>query len=320
MNQITKTVLSADEISQLTEKTEGWAAGLQIAALSLRDLDPEARRANLENFSGSHYSLGGYFMEQVLRNLPAETRRFILCTSIFERFNRPLCEAVLNLTNVQDLLDELERDNLFLIRLDDKNEWYRYHHLFSGAMRTRLQREFPDAVPDLYHRAAGWFRANQFFLEAIDFALSAKDFELASQLIPQATMQIWNRSEIGTIANWFQSLPHEFIASRLNLSSTIVWLCGITARFQDMENYLKQVDDILQARNPLSFIYPDRDVPASREFIWIRMREGKPSWIRFAFSFYAFREIVGERLCTVKGLSCKSRLRWCVCGESPCCF
>src|SRR5690606_27108174 len=150
--------LEPDHIDALGERTEGWAAGLQLAGLSARSRsgDPDELARFIDEFSGSHRFVLDYLVEEVLEDQPEDTRRFLLLTSALEQLTGPLCDAVTGLTDGQATLERLDRGNLFLVSLDDHRQWYRYHHLFAEALRARLRAEHPDLVPGLHRTARAW--------------------------------------------------------------------------------------------------------------------------------------------------------------------
>src|SRR5215211_7876877 len=176
--------LSAEEIDALETRTEGWIAGLQLAALSMRGREdvPGFIRA----FAGDNRYILDYLVEEVLQRQPERIRNFLLQTAILDRLNGSLCDAVTGLTGGKAQLETLQRGNFFLIPLDDKRLWYRYHHLFADVLRMHLMAEQPDQVPVLHRRASEWYEQNGAPAEAIHHALAAKDFERAAGLIELA--------------------------------------------------------------------------------------------------------------------------------------
>lgn len=180
--------LSDEQIAVLAERTEGWIVGLQMAALVGRQhADPQEFVAA---FSGSHRYVLDYLVEEVLHQQPEALREFLLCTALLDQMCGPLCESLLDTppTSGQQTLEGLERANLFIVPLDDQRVWYRYHHLFAELLRVRLRQTAPDRIPQLYHRAAGWFAQNGLWREAIHSALQAKDYEQAANLFEQAVL------------------------------------------------------------------------------------------------------------------------------------
>ena len=173
--------LSPQAVAVLEARTEGWAVGLQLAALSLREHPDPA--TFLDAFSGSHRYVLDYLTEEVLERLPEHLRSFLLQTSILERLTGPLCDAVTGGTDGQRVLEQLERANLFLVPLDDERRWYRFHHLFGDLLHARLAGSQPARVPELNRRAAAWFERQGLIDEAIRSAVAAGDFDWAARLV-----------------------------------------------------------------------------------------------------------------------------------------
>src|SRR5215204_4942386 len=175
--------LSAADVAALEEVTEGWIAALQLAALSMRDREDVS--GFVETFSGSNRHVLDFLAEEVLERQPEGMREFLLKTSVLERMNAPLCDALTGRNDGQQMLERLERENLFVIALDDERRWYRYHHLFADFLRGRLMRERPESTGELHLRASGWYEDNGHLPEAVGHALSAPDHDLAARLIEE---------------------------------------------------------------------------------------------------------------------------------------
>ena len=209
-------------VAALEDRTEGWVAGLQLAALSLRDHpDPSGFVAT---FSGSHRYLLDYLAEEVLDRQSEPLRAFLLETSILARLSGPLCDAVTGRGDSQQLLEQLERANLFLHPLDEVRGWWRYHQLFADLLHARLQQERPGRLGELHRAAAAWSEAQGLVDEAIGHALAAGDAVWAGRLIEQHFDALLRRSEDPTLRRWLQALPTELVSSRprLCLAQTIV--------------------------------------------------------------------------------------------------
>lgn len=198
--------LSPPQINALEERTEGWIAGLQLAALSLqKEQDADAM---LRAFTGTHRYIMDYLVEEVLQHEPEEIQTFLLHTSILERFNASLCDAVTPAAaGAGAQIEYLERRNLFVIPLDDRREWYRYHHLFAEVLRLRLRRLHPECVAELYLRASEWFHSQQLLQEAIQTALTAMAYERAAQWIQAAAEEMLQKGEHETLRRWLDALP-----------------------------------------------------------------------------------------------------------------
>lgn len=242
--------LSARDIATLEARTEGWIAGLQLAALSLQGRGPADRAAFLSAFAGSHRFVLDYLAEEVLQRQPQTTRNFLLQTSILDRLSGSLTDAVVGDTDGQEMLEQLEQRNLFLIALDDERHWYRYHHLFAEFLRSRLKTEIDQgamevSLEELHQRASIWYERNHFMYRAVDHALAAQDFEYATRLIEQFRTGAAGRGELVTLLRWFAALPDAVLSGQPRLSlyyAQILLLSGqaegINERLQDAENSL----------------------------------------------------------------------------------
>jgi LuxR family maltose regulon positive regulatory protein len=204
--------LSAEECALLQARTEGWITGLHLAALSL--LNHDDRASFIKAFSGSHHYVMDYLLEEVLSRQRKAVQDFLLQTALLERLCAPLCDAVRAQDDSQTLLDFLEQANLFLIPLDDKRQWYRYHHLFAEALRQRLQQTAPTLVPELHHRASRWYEQHGLFAEAISHALATPAPEEAARLIEQYGWAFIVGSHLQTLCGWFQALPESLVLTR----------------------------------------------------------------------------------------------------------
>jgi LuxR family transcriptional regulator, maltose regulon positive regulatory protein len=202
-------------VAALVARTEGWVAGLQLAGLSLRGQpDPAGLVAS---FSGSHRFVLDFLSEEVLDRQPEPMRAFLLETSVLQRLSGPLCDAVTGRTDSQQLLEQAERANLFLVPLDEVRGWWRYHQLFADLLRARLQREQPERVLALHRAAAAWSEQHGLADDAVRHALAAGDPTWASRLIERHADELTLRSEGATLARWLAALPAELAAVRPRL-------------------------------------------------------------------------------------------------------
>lgn len=208
--------LSPEAIAALESRTEGWAVGLQLAALSLRERpDPDAF---LDAFTGTHRYVLDYLSEEVFDRQPDHLRTFLLETSILERLSGPLCDEVTGRSHTQDLLEQLERSNLFLMPLDEQRHWYRFHHLFRDLLRVRLRRTEEARLPDLHRRAADWCERHGLIDEAIHHTLGASDAMAAVRLVEQHVDETLGRGESVILERWLSVLPDDVVRSRPALS------------------------------------------------------------------------------------------------------
>jgi len=222
-NRVMGFQLTAADIARLAARTEGWIAGLQLAALSLRGRTDVA--GFIQSFSGSHRHVFSYLIEEVLNQRPADTLDFLMQTAILERFNAGLCNAVTGLQDSQTLLEKIEQANLFLIPLDDERKWYRYHHLFTDVLRSHLHQTAAETIAPLHQRASRWFEAQELWPEAIHHALAAADYATAARLIEQVGIALFSQSTIQhSLQRWLSALPAPFIRARPRLCLMYAWI------------------------------------------------------------------------------------------------
>ncbi|MEZ4735049.1 MAG: LuxR C-terminal-related transcriptional regulator [Caldilineaceae bacterium] len=251
--------LTEEEIARLETRTEGWIAGLQLAALSMQERSDVA--GFIQSFSGSHRHVFSYLIEEVLNQRPAGTLDFLLQTAILERFNADLCNAVTGRSDSQTMLDKIEQANLFLIPLDDERRWFRYHHLFAEVLQHRLQPNATDDLPTLHLRASIWFEAAELPDEAIQHALAAQAWERAAQLVETYSIPLLLRSEITRINAWLQWLPTHLVESRPQLALAAAWIY-VGAR---------QLDALTHSLNELPALQsPDLDTETQSQLLILR--------------------------------------------------
>jgi LuxR family maltose regulon positive regulatory protein len=234
--------LAAEEVARLAERTEGWAAGLVLAGLSLRGRpDPSGFVAT---FSGGNRHVADYLVTEVLDRQPEEIRTFLLRTSVLERLSGPLCDAVLETQGSAALLRELERTNLFVVPLDDRHEWYRYQQLFAQLLRLQLGSREPGLVAVLHRRAAAWHQAAGHIDEAIGHASAAGEFAEAGALIAQQWRTYWLRGRRATVARWLDGLPEDAILADPPVAFVAAWIGGFRgASKQETERWLAATED-----------------------------------------------------------------------------
>ena len=249
LNEVMGLRLSADNIAMLDSRTEGWIAGLQLAALSMQGREDVS--GFVQAFSGSHRHVLTYLAEEVLEQSPEGTLSFLLQTSILDRLCGPLCDAVLGGNESQALLQKLEQANLFIVPLDDKGKWYRYHHLFAEVLQSRLQQTQPDLISELHCRASHWFEQNGLNAEAIEHALGGKDWIHAMNLIDANLENIQLRGEVATALRWLGALPDEAIHARPIMGLSHAWLLVLGNDLKTVERRLGSVEQALQADQTL---------------------------------------------------------------------
>ena len=237
--------LPARDIQRLERRTEGWAAGLQLAALSLQGRkDPSGF---IKGFKGDNRYIADYLTEEVLNRQSEHRRDFLLQTSILERLSGPLCDAVTDQQNGQQALDDLEKANLFVIPLDDERCWYRYHHLFADLLAQRLRTQQGDLVPELHGRASRWFSENGFKNEGVDHALVAKDYDRAVQLIEDIAATDWDRARESRLLQWFKKLPDEYIDANPDLCIFYARELFKSGHMEDTEKKLQAAEQMLES-------------------------------------------------------------------------
>jgi ATP/maltotriose-dependent transcriptional regulator MalT len=229
----------------LEDRTEGWAAGLQLAALSLREhADPAGFVAT---FSGSNRYVLDYLTEDVLARQPEQLREFLLESSVLERLSGPLCEAVTGRTDSQAMLEAVERANLFLVPLDEVRGWWRYHHLFAELLRARLQQTRPERLPALHHNAAAWYEEHGLADEAVQHSLAAGEAACAARLVEEHLPARFQRSEGVTVNRWLEALPAALVSSRPRLLvARAVWAI-VGGRVEEVEPLLHAAERALAA-------------------------------------------------------------------------
>ena len=248
LNQVMGLNLSVENISALEARTEGWIAGLQLAALSMQGHQDVP--GFIQAFAGDHRYIVDYLVEEVLQRQPEPIRNFLLQTAILDRLNGPLCDAVTGQPGGKARLETLQRGNFFLIPLDDKRHWYRYHHLFADVLHMHLMTEQPDQIPALHRRASEWYEQNGLAADAIRHALAAEDFERAADLIERAVPAMSRSRHEATLLGWLKSLPNELVRARPVLSVAYAHLLldggevdGVEDRLRDAEWWLDTTAD-----------------------------------------------------------------------------
>jgi len=235
--------ITARDVDVLESRTEGWIAALQLAALSLQGRDDVS--GFIAGFAGDDRYIVDYLVEEVLQRQPAQLRTFLLQTSVLGRLTGPLCDAVTGQDGGRAMLDGLDRANLFVVPLDDRRRWYRYHHLFADVLRARLLDEEPDSVAELHRRASAWWEHNGERPEAIVHAMAAGDVGRAADLIELAIPEMSQGRQEATLRRWIEVLPAEVIAVRPVLSvgqAAVSLMHGelgqVEARLRDAERWL----------------------------------------------------------------------------------
>ncbi len=254
--------LSAEDIAALERRTEGWIAGLQLAAISMQGRKDVS--GFIQSFTGSHHFVLDYLVEEVLEQQSESVQTFLLQTAILDRLTGSLCDAVrfgyaetpsssegtalTSQDNGQAALEMLERANLFIVPLDEERHWYRYHHLFADLLRQRLRQKQPEQVPTLHIRASEWYEQNTFTDEAIEHALRAEDFERTAHLVEEHVDALWQRGEHGKLRRWLGELPVELVFSKPQLCIFSALYLFAVGQQDTAERGLQAVEQALEPR------------------------------------------------------------------------
>ncbi len=232
--------LSETDLADLVERTEGWPAGIYLAALSLRG--HPSPHAFIRQFTGDNRFVVDFLADEVLSNQPAHIRQFLARTAILGRFCAPLCDAVTGSANAAEIIDALERDNLFLVPLDDIRQWYRYHHLFAQVLRGQLARTEPAIVSALNARASAWHRQSGSAEEAINHAVAAGDLAAAVGLIAGHWPAYMDVGRISTVRRWLRSLGDDQIGADPVAAHCAAWCAAITAEPKSLRRWLPVIE------------------------------------------------------------------------------
>ncbi len=260
LNQVMELNLSAEAITTLDTRTEGWIVGLQLAALALQgQISGQGNKdvnAFIQSFSGSHRYVLDYLIEEVLKQQPERVQTFLLETAVLERLNGSLCDALTGQGSGQATLEMLERANLFLVPLDGERRWYRYHHLFADLLRQRLHQGTDErAIAELHIRASQWYENNNLALEAFHHAVAANDVERAARLVegecvPGIKIPLHFRGVVTPVLNWLASLPTAVLDARPVLWVMYASALSMVGKMADVEGILQAAEAALQNAEP----------------------------------------------------------------------
>ncbi|MCP5012109.1 MAG: tetratricopeptide repeat protein, partial [Aestuariibacter sp.] len=247
LNDMMRLDLAADDAAALENRTEGWVAGLQLAALSLHRYETQNGRSNfIQNFAGDDRHIMDYLVEEIFHHQTDEVQSFLLRSSVLERLCGALCDAVVyeheGNGRSQQLLEYLDHANLFMVPLDNRRQWYRYHHLFADLLRHRLQQLQPQTVPLLHLKASEWYEREGHLDEAIQHALNAQDYERAAILIEPVTTQLVIEGNLSTALSWLLKLPTELIHARPRLGIACARATLLSGKTDSIEPLLQAVE------------------------------------------------------------------------------
>jgi LuxR family maltose regulon positive regulatory protein len=236
--------LAPEDVATLEQRTEGWVAGLQMAALSMRD-HPDMT-GFIEAFAGDDRYIVDYLIGEVVERQPVHIQQFLLRTGILNFLTAPLCDAVTGRDDGRDSLTHLEAANLFLISLDNRRQWYRYHHLFRDLLRYRLREEVGAAgLKSLHLRAAVWYAQNGFSDDAIHHYLAAQDYDRAADLMESLAVNLIVQGQLRRVRTWLEALPDDFIRSRPLLCVCYAWVLNLAGEATAVEPHLRDAERAL---------------------------------------------------------------------------
>jgi LuxR family maltose regulon positive regulatory protein len=240
LNQVMGLALSADDVAALEDRTEGWIAGLQLAALSMQG----HRNVSgfIRAFAGDNRYIVDYLVDEVLQRQPEDVRGFLLQTSILDRLHGPLCNALTGQEDGSARLASLERGNFFVVPLDEQRHWYRYHHLFADVLSAHLLAEQPEQVPILHRRASEWYEQNGSTADAVRHALAAEDFERAADLVEMAIPALLQSRQEVTVLGWLRTLPDRVVQVRPVLSVMYAATLTVNGQFEGVEKRLRDAE------------------------------------------------------------------------------
>jgi LuxR family transcriptional regulator, maltose regulon positive regulatory protein len=237
--------LTRDDVAALDGRTEGWIAGLQLAALSMQQRTDVS--GFISAFTGSNRFVVDYLIEEVLEQTPSHVREFLSETAILDRLSGALCDAVTERTDSAEMLESLERANLFVVPLDDRREWFRYHHLFADVLKARLRAHGPEHIAGLHRRASEWYERSNLFDGAVQHAFEAADYSRAARVIEAAIPAVRKSRNDATLLGWLARLPAETIERRPVLTVFSAWSSLLRGEVAEVEPLLSRAELLLSA-------------------------------------------------------------------------
>ncbi len=243
-NEVMQFGLAQEQVKTLSARTEGWIVGLQLAAVSLHD-NPD-KTAFINNFAGDDRYITDFLLDEVLYIRPQQVQDFLLQTSLLDRFNASLCDAVTGQNDSRTMIDELERSNLFILGLDHQRMWYRYHHLFMSLLQRRAHQDQPDMVKIVHRRASQWFSENKLIPEAVEHAFKAGDHAVAVDLMEQNSSKLFSHGQISRALTWAQQLPPALLVRRPVLSINCAWAGYYMGDMAALERHINAVAECLK--------------------------------------------------------------------------
>jgi LuxR family maltose regulon positive regulatory protein len=245
--------ITEEDAKNLESKTEGWVAGLQLAGLSMQGKDDFSEFVN--RLKGDNRYIMDYLIEEVLQRQDEDYRNFLLFTSILNRFNASICNHLLNIGNAQEIIEQLERDNMFIIPLDNERNWFRYHHLFADLLQQRLSVKFKSKIPELHTCASHWFEENNQLVFALEHSLAGGDKSKALELFAVVIEPLWMTSQYRTILQFGAQFSFDEITSIVNLCFNYFWILFQSGFTAQSEQLIKLLQNRTTERQDLSKIY-----------------------------------------------------------------
>lgn len=242
--EVMKVDISINSLNVLEKRTEGWAAGLQMAALSLKSNNSEENV--IKSFNGDHRYILDYLMEEVFIMLDEQTQEFLMKTSILDEMNFELCNKIVHIENSQEFLEKLDNENLFMIPLDENKEWYRYHHLFREFLKNRRDIGMENILPKLYSAAAEWYKNNGFITQGVNFYLKAENYDKAILIIEKIDENLMFSGEMKKVYDWYMAIPKEKFYESIRLCMNAAWFTCTNGNYEETENHLKHIEDYLE--------------------------------------------------------------------------
>ncbi len=261
LNDIMQLDMAAGDIAHLDTRSEGWIASLQLAAVALRgQASTQEREQTVRAFAGDDRHIMDYLMSEVLHRQPRYIQDFLLLTSVLGRLNVRLCNAVTGQVGSQQILEDLDQANLFVVPLDNKRQWYRYHQLFAEFVQSRLEQGDLASTDDLHGRAGRWYADNGYFDDAIDHALLGKNFTFAAAMIEEhGAIIMWTQGRVATLLRWLNALPAEIRDSRPYLALVRAWSLLSSGMWTELETYLPTLERAIKEQS--LHIFLKLDVP-----------------------------------------------------------
>ncbi len=297
LNQMLGSALSADDVEVLEARTEGWVAGLQLAALSMRDHADVS--SFIKSFTGSHLVIAEYLIDEVFKRQSEEMRGFLLDTSILEQMSSGLCEAVSNCADARSLLLELVRENAFVIPMDPAGSWFRYHQLFADLLRARLQQTMPASqIKVLHENAAAWFEHAGMDSEAIDHYLQAENYPQAVRIIGKIALGTIMQGNVRTVFAWLKAIPAAVVDDTPEINMCFAWLYLLQSSLAGATPYLDRLKKYFSQNNPVSSALTGQWLGLQAQVHYLEGRAGES----IAAAYQAL-ELLPESAITVRTLT-----------------